>query len=94
MLALHLLPLKILEDVGLSLEDVSRECIAECLALLEVEAFQNPATYTFYEFAHKIAPRIESVFANTEGPLGQLFEGFLPTTQPHGVAADSLLERR
>lgn len=72
---------------------IALEAAAEAEALRHsVEAFQNPATYTFYEFAHKIAPRIESVFANTEGPLGQLFDGFLPP-QPNGVA-DPSVERR
>lgn len=72
---------------------IALEAAAEAEALRHaVEAFQNPATYTFYEFAQKIAPRIESVFANTEGPLGQLFEGFLPP-QPNALA-DPPLERR
>jgi regulator of protease activity HflC (stomatin/prohibitin superfamily) len=48
-----------------------------------VAAFADPQAYTFYEFAAKVAPHIESVFANTEGTLGQLFDGFLPPQTPH-----------
>jgi regulator of protease activity HflC (stomatin/prohibitin superfamily) len=66
---------------------IALQAAAEAEALRgSVSAFQDPAAYTFYEFAHKIAPRIESVFANTDGALGQLFEGFLPAA-PHGASA-------
>ena len=72
---------------------IALHAAAEAEALRRsVSAFQDPAAYTFYEFAQKIAPRIESVFANTDGPLGRLFEGFLPTPS-HG-AADAPADRR
>ena len=72
---------------------IALHATAEAEALRRsVSAFQDPAAYTFYEFAQKIAPRIESVFANTDGPLGRLFEGFLPTPS-HG-AADAPADRR
>jgi regulator of protease activity HflC (stomatin/prohibitin superfamily) len=57
-----------------------------------VEAFQDPVTYTFYEFAQKVAPRIESIFANTEDTMGKLFEGFLPEKSP--AASEPQPERR
>ena len=72
---------------------IALHATAEAEALRRsVSAFQDPAAYTFYEFAQKIAPRIESVFANTDGPLGRLFEGFLPTSS-HG-GADAPPDRR
>lgn len=43
-----------------------------------VAAFRDGGSYAAYEFARQIAPRIESVFADTASPLGRLFEGFLP----------------
>jgi regulator of protease activity HflC (stomatin/prohibitin superfamily) len=68
---------------------IALQAAAEAEALQRaVAAFQDPAAYTFYEFAQKIAPRIESVFANTDGPLGQLFEGFFPAPS-HGTADGS-----
>lgn len=66
------------------------ETTAEAQALQRsVVAFRSPATYTFYEFAQKIAPRIDAVFANTDGAMGQLFEGFFlgnatPAPAPQG----------
>ena len=72
---------------------IALQAAAEAEALRRsVIAFQDPAAYTFYEFAQKIAPRIESVFANTDSPLGQLFEGFLPT--PHTEHRDAPADRR
>lgn len=69
------------------------EASAEAEALRRsVEAFQDPVAYTFYEFSQKIAPRIETLFTNTEGPMGKLFEGFLPA-KPDGTPI-SPLERR
>jgi regulator of protease activity HflC (stomatin/prohibitin superfamily) len=65
---------------------IALQAAAEAEALRRsVLAFQDPTAYTFYEFAQKIAPRIESVFTNTDSPLGQLFEGFLPTPSQRTV---------
>jgi regulator of protease activity HflC (stomatin/prohibitin superfamily) len=72
---------------------IGLEASAEAEALhRSVEAFQAPTAYTFYEFVQKIAPRIEAVFANTDSPMGQLFEGFLPI-QSNGATV-SPAERR
>ena len=54
---------------------------AEAEALrMSVEAFANGAAYARYEFYRKVAPRILSVFADTDGAFGEIFEEYLRAT--------------
>ena len=51
--------------------------VAEADALRQaVGAFPNGASYAKYEFYKKVAPRMLSVFANTDGPFGEIFEEY------------------
>ncbi|MCZ6691016.1 MAG: SPFH domain-containing protein [Planctomycetota bacterium] len=53
-----------------------REAEAEALRL-SIVAFPNGAAFARYEFYKKVAPRILSVFADTEGAFGDIFEEYL-----------------
>jgi len=51
---------------------------AQAKALLaSVSAFNSPGAFAAYTFAQKMAPSVESVFADPNGPFGQLFKDLL-----------------
>ena len=53
-----------------------REAEAEALRL-SIVAFPDGAAFARYEFYKKVAPRILSVFADTEGVFGSIFKEYL-----------------
>ena len=48
----------------------------------------NGAAFARYEFYKKVAPRILSVFADTEGTFGKIFEEYLRSGGPPGPGTD------
>ncbi|MGE0708740.1 MAG: SPFH domain-containing protein [Planctomycetota bacterium] len=52
------------------------EAAAKALAA-SVAAFNNPGAFASYVFAQRMAPSVESVFADPGGPFGQLFRDLL-----------------
>lgn len=58
--------------------------VAQAEALrASVEAFGAPSGFSSYLFARRLAPRIESIFADPDGPFGGLFHDLL---MPAGAA--------
>jgi len=53
--------------------------VAEAESLKKsIEAFKDPEIYAYYEFLNRLAPSIQSIFANTDGPFGQVFDKIFP----------------
>lgn len=44
-----------------------------------IEAFKHPEIFAYYEFLSRVAPNINTIFANTDGPFGRIFQNLIPT---------------
>ncbi|MEK7269746.1 MAG: SPFH domain-containing protein [Planctomycetota bacterium] len=60
---------------GAEAEVIRMKAVAEAEALKRaVAAYPSPADFAAFEFAKRLGPKIESVFASPDSPFGRLFE--------------------
>jgi regulator of protease activity HflC (stomatin/prohibitin superfamily) len=43
-----------------------------------IEAFKSPEIFAYYEFLNRVAPAINTIFANTDSPFGKIFHSLIP----------------
>ncbi len=55
------------------------ETTAEAESLKKgIDAFKDPEIFSYFEFLNRIAPSMKTIFANTDGAFGQIFQNLIP----------------